>query len=338
MALGHGLDAALPTWDAVRAQIQFSGILVGNGASRAVWPAFGYDSLYNVALATAHPLTPADVALFDAFGTHNFEQVLAALATARRVTTALDLHTQALVERYASVRTSLVEAVHATHVPWPAVPAATLQAIRGELLNYDFVYSTNYDLLIYWAVMHGNEDDFKDFFWAPPYFDLANAEVWGEPTMVLYVHGGLHLYRNANGRTLKRHAEEGQNLLALFGMPIEGEDATPLFVSEGSAGDKLASISRSDYLTFAYTALVQHEGPLCVFGHSLGETDNHIVQALAARPRQIAISILPGAPAGVIATKAATIQKLPDANLSFYDATTHPLGAPGLAIGAPVGH
>jgi len=263
--------------------------------------------------------------------------VLAALAIARRVTTALNLHIDALVERYASIRTSLVEAVHGTHVPWPAVPGATLQAIRGELLNYDFVYSTNYDLLIYWAVMHENQDDFKDLFWAPPYFDLANAEVWGEPTMVFYIHGGLHLYRGANGRTLKRHAEEGQNLLALFGMPIAGEDATPLFVSEGSAAEKLSSISRSDYLTFAYTALVQHDGPLCVFGHSLGETDNHIVQALAARPRQIAISVLPGVPAAVIATKAATIQKLPDANLSFYDATTHPLGAPGLAVEAPVG-
>lgn len=222
--------------------------------------------------------------------------------------------------------------MHATHVPWANVLGATLQAIRDELLHYKFVYSTNYDLLIYWAVMHENQGGFKDFFWAPPYFDLADVEVWGKPTVVLYLHGGLHLYRTVSGRTLKRHADEGVNLLDLFGTPIAGEDATPLFVSEGSAADKLASIHRSDYLAFAYKKLVDHDGPLCVFGHSLGDTDNHIVDALAARPRVIAISIRPGAANAIITAKANAIEKLPDAVLSFYDATTHPLGAAALAI------
>jgi hypothetical protein len=164
------------------------------------------------------------------------------------LTTALGLDVPLLLERYTSIQSALVEAVKTTHVPWANMPGATLEAIRTELLNYRFVYSTNYDLIIYWSMMHENQGSFKDFSWGP-HFDLADTKLWGKPTAVLHLHGGLHLYRTVTGRTLKRHAEDGLNLLDLFGTPL-AEDATPLFISEGSAADKLASINRSDYLAF----------------------------------------------------------------------------------------
>jgi hypothetical protein len=254
-----------------------------------------------------------------------FEHVLAAIATARRVTIALGLDLPLLFERYTSIQNALVEAVKTTHVPWAHVPGATLEAIRSELLNYRFVYSTNYDLLIYWAMMHETQRGFKDFFWSS-YFDLADTKLWGKPTAILYLHGGLHLYHTVIGRTLKRHAEGGLNLLDMFGTPL-AEDATPLFVSEGNAADELASLHRSDYLAFSYTALAHHQGPLCVFGHSLGNMDHHIVQALReAGIRDIAISVRPGLPEHVIAAKANAIAKLAGASLGFYDAGSHPLG------------
>lgn len=271
------VDERLETWDQVRAGAEFTGILVGNGASLAVWERFAYVSLYDVARNDNehHRLTAPDVALFDTLDTRNFEYVLAGLATARRVNEALAIEAPAIPERYASIQQALVEAVRSTHVPWARVPGTVLEAIREELLNYRFVYSTNYDLLIYWAIMYENRGGFKDFFWGS-YFDPANTELWGKATTALYLHGGLHLYRTLRGRTLKRAATEHLNLLDLFGTEPE-PGATPLFISEGSAEDKLESIHRSDYLAFAYTQLAHHEGPLCVFGHSLGEVDQHII-------------------------------------------------------------
>jgi hypothetical protein len=62
----------------VLARIEFTGILVGNGGSLAVWNGFHYDSLFTVALGVEHGLGAADVALFEALGTRNFEHVLAA--------------------------------------------------------------------------------------------------------------------------------------------------------------------------------------------------------------------------------------------------------------------
>jgi hypothetical protein len=49
----------------------------------------------------------------------------------------------------------------------------------------------------------------------------------------------------------------GANLLAQFPTSCDS-DETPLLVSEGGSAGKLISISRSDYLSFAYRALVDH--------------------------------------------------------------------------------
>ena len=326
----------LPTWEEVRSKTEFTGLLVGNGASRAVWTGFNYESLFDKAqnVNETHRLSDADVALFDALRTRNFEHVLAGLATARHVMTALDIPMPALGERYTSIQKALAEAVKSTHVPWKSVPPTCLEAIRSELLNYQSVYSTNYDLIIYWAIMHEGKGGFKDFFWAKC-FDLANTQLSGKSTVVLYLHGGLHLYRTASGGTIKRHAGPRSNLLDLFGTPLpdEDKDATPLFISEGSSDDKLASIQRSDYLSFAYTKLAHHDGPLCLFGHSLSDMDKHIVQALVqAEIHDIAISVRPGSREAVIAAKAKAHSKLPAAHLLFYDRTTHPLGATRLQI------
>jgi hypothetical protein len=323
----------------VRATTEFTGLLLGNGASRAVWDSFAYDSLYNIALTEnqTHPLSTEDAALFEALSTRNFESVLAGLATTRRVATALGLDIPIVSHRYASIQSAVAEAVKRTHIPWTSVPDTTLTAIRKELLCYKWVYSTNYDLLVYWAVMHPGEGTFKDFFWAaPPYFDLANTEVWKQPTLVLYLHGGLHLYRTVTGRTIKRSGEYGANLLDLFGTPFVtplGEEATPLFISEGSAADKLGSINRSDYLGFGYTKLTEHDGALCVFGHSLSDVDDHIVRALKQSNATLALSIRPGSPETVIKRKATAIAKFGD-GLKFFDATTHPLGSAGLKVTA----
>ncbi len=314
---------------------EYTGLLIGNGASRAVWEGFAYTSLYDTAKTgnRDHRLTPEDVQLFESLETENFERVLAALATTRQVSESLGFDEPEFKARYTSIQRALVEAVKSKHIPWLEVPGGTLASIRHEFLRYRFVYSTNYDLLAYWAVMHDSPAGFRDFFWSSSYFDLANTEVWGKATVILYLHGGLHLYRTLDGRTLKRTAAMGFNLLDLFGSPLS-VDATPLFISEGTAKQKLESIYRSDYLAYAYSRLVHHIGPLCIFGHSLGDVDQHIIEAIKkSQTRDIAFAVRPAAKAGVIEVKADVIKKLPEANILFFDSTTHPLGSPNLLVG-----
>lgn len=330
----HDISGNLLDWNEVKDREGWSGILIGNGASIAVWDDFLYSSIYNKSRSEdiENPLSDLDIQLFDTLRTTNFERVLSSLSTARIINNALNIAAEPVQSRYNSIQTSLIQAVRAVHVPWRTIPEEVLVNIQENLLNYKFVYSTNYDLLIYWAMMHkGNSGGFKDYFWGEQ-FDVSNTQIWNKATCVLYLHGGLHIYRLPSGQTLKRRADNGQNLLDLFGQTYQG-DAVPLFITEGTSEEKLSSIYRSDYLSFAFSQFSKHEGPLVMFGHSLGESDNHIVSTIANwGPVKIAISLLPGSETNIRRLKAQIIAKLPEAKLFFFDASTHPLGSPALKI------
>lgn len=322
----------LAAWSDLLAE-DWSGLLVGNGASLAVWPKFQYDSLFDAAksLDLAHSLSTEDVALFAAIDTRNFETVLSALASAQVVADVLGHDRSEIDARYDSIRRALVDAVHAHHVAWGSLSAATKGAIAEAMLGYSTVYSTNYDLLLYWAVNHAEGAGFKDYFWSPS-FDSNDTEIWGKCTRLLFLHGGLHLYSDTRGRVFKRTAAGGITLLDAFAIRANDE-AGPLFVAEGTAEDKLAAILQSPYLSFAYSQLKSHKGALVIFGHSLGDSDAHLVEAIRlATPSRIAISIRQGPPARVIAAKAGMKKHFPQIDLEFFDAASHPLGQAALAV------
>ena len=71
---------------------------------------------------------------------------------------------------------ALIQAIKRTHPPWGQITDEVLSAISEELRNYKWVFSTNYDLLIYWAIV-GQPKTFVDYFWAESgQFDLHNTE------------------------------------------------------------------------------------------------------------------------------------------------------------------
>ena len=118
------VDATLEDWNALRATTDFTGLLVGNGASRAVWDDFGYDSLFeNARSVEEKPLSPSELSVFDAMQTRSFEQVLGALKTTSRVNKALAVSSAAPRNRYYAIKEALINTVHAVHIPWRLVQA-----------------------------------------------------------------------------------------------------------------------------------------------------------------------------------------------------------------------
>jgi hypothetical protein len=146
------MDATLTDWNNIRAEFTTGSLLLGNGSSRAVWEPFGYRSLYEQALHQVdHPLTRQETRLFTSLGTTNFEAVLSAVRTAEIVCTALDVAGDVIQARHQSVRVALMEAVRGIHIPWALLPSSVRESMKRELARYSYVFSTNYDLLIYWA-------------------------------------------------------------------------------------------------------------------------------------------------------------------------------------------
>lgn len=311
-------------------------ILVGNGASRAVWDRFGYDSLWTTARDEIDdPLDDRDKELFRTLGTRNFERVLAALSLSRKVTTTLGLPVAAgkLEQRYNHIQSALAQAVHRVHVPWERVQGTTVLAqILAALASYKFVYSTNYDLLIYWAMMSVPSPPAKDYFWNSTtdsnYFDDDDTTITGPGA--LYLHGALHLFARSDNTHKRLSSVERGTLLDQFGQPLQPDDI-PLIVTEGDAPSKEQSIRASDYLSFAHEQFTDDERALVVFGHSLDASDAHLVEAVNAHPdRAVAVSVHMGDDWAVYCE--GLRKRLNAKSLRFFDAASHPLGAPSLSI------
>ena len=333
MTRSSSITDRLETWDATKDRFEWSGILLGNGSSRALWEPFDYHSLFQKAASAenSHPLTATDKALFRKLGkTTNFESVLSGLLTAITVNKALGIPHSQILRRYESIRQALIKAVHSIHLPWDGLSKDIKTSIRTELRRYSFVFTTNYDLLMYWCIMAGDGKRlFKDYFWKNNIFDASNVKVLNSPTMIVYLHGALHLYRTLEGRTSKEVGDVSGGLLDRFAVDT---NRTPLFISEGTVSRKMQAIAQSDYLAFGLQTLSEFDGPLVVFGQSL-RRDKHIVAAISKSHNfNLAYSIYPRKPSEIIREKSRILGLFPKASIYFFDARTHPLGASSLKI------
>jgi hypothetical protein len=325
------IDAGLADWNDLRTASDESwGLLMGNGASLAVWKNFAYDSLFDLSQTTrSNPMSRTELAVFSAMETSNFEPVLAALKSAMRVNAALTVSSSSPRNRYFAIKEALIHAIRSVHIPWKLIEPGTLARINRELQRYGSVYSSNYDLLAYWAVMHA-PDKFDDLFNDDATFNLHATQA--KATRVMYLHGGMHLVKNLDG-TVRKLLSSESSLLGSFA--INALDDVPLFISEGTSAEKLKLIRTSDYLSFCHGQLAQHGDALCIFGHALGKQDAHLIAAIRqARPKRIAISILPRSDAFVEFQKRHYVGLLGDLDieLSFFNAQSHPLGSADLLV------
>lgn len=329
------LDGSLLDWEEIADRYEWDTLLSGNGLSINVWPPFRYRALFDHARDGG--LTAQDLELFE--GTPNFERVLGDLNTAIRVCRVEGIDPSALGTRYRRIQLALGHAIRAVHLHRRDVSDEALAAIREELLRYEWVFTTSYDLIVYWAMgvaPSGGFAPFVDHFrWANRcQFDPDRSEVTADQLPVYFLHGALHLVVGGDGVTWKLRRTLIQTLLEQFGEPIAGDpQARPLLVTEGSARDKVRAIEANDYLSHALERLRERDLPVVVFGSSLSREDQHLVDALNEHQRPVAVSLYP-APRRELATLQADIYaRLDGAPLLFFDSTTHPLGDAGLRCG-----
>lgn len=258
-------------------------------------------------------------------GSSNFEEVLRAIHHARLVNF---YNWQAIESLYLNVRRALIQAVSSAHVAFEQVP---LDAVYNALRSYSNIYTTNYDLIPYWAAMNKGFDGFCDFFWTRgTEFDPFNAEDWHRRTAIHYLHGGLHLKSTEGGVTIKSPVSRWGALEEVLSAGGDGD--IPLFISEGTSAIKMRKIRESSYLTFCYGKLLGSTGGLVIFGHGLDSTfDEHILQGvLNSQVDRVAIGIYSGLPIeekNHIASRLASRFASGHKEVSFFESATHPLGA-----------
>lgn len=278
----------MQSYDEVRDQIGrgTSHLLLGNGFSIGCDPVFRYESLYDAAREGG--LSERAQQVFGKLGTNNFEGVLRLLEEADWVAREygyIDEPRSAILDDVAVVKRALVEAVARSHLAHTGLVKSEMKNCASTFLRpYQNVFTTNYDLVLYWVVMYPEKALFQDGFAADhedpdvPYLVFDGAI--GRAPGMLYLHGALHLYV-VDGEVRKRSwTREDRPLTELVRDGLERGDC-PLFVAEGAPEKKLEQIQRSGYLYYCLDKLSRIKAPLVVYGHSLGPTDSHISDVIA---------------------------------------------------------
>ena len=277
----------IQTWNQVSSTRKFPNLILGNGFSRVFCDKFGYSSL--LSLFDGQPvgryLCTRD--LFEKLKTVNFEEVLRAIYHSYLVSIDNEAATKTL---YTDLQKALASGVSAVHPDFSAVPSREI----GECLSvYENIFTTNYDLLPYWAVLDGYSGLFIDYFFGGRKFDISNTRVHPGKIPIHYIHGALHLRSKGimDARKIPITLQDGLS----GALKVDFGQEFPLFISEGSSELKLNRIKSNSYLNFCYEELCSSSGGAVIFGHDLSEYDEHIIDAIRASNNDvIAVSVFSG--------------------------------------------
>lgn len=256
-------------------------LLLGNGFSVGIHTGFAYPSLYKICSEGYGDNPPyfdeKDIELFNKCETTDFEFVLRQLNIARTVNLIYEIPSILLNNRYRSIRNALIEAVRLTHPFAAQLPAGLLPQLHRLLSTFKNIFSLNYDLLCYWAIMV-DVGNFIDFYFQGNSFDSLNVGVRNiNAICIYYLHGALHLYRDE----FNTYKTVSRGSLLLDFTELITEQHTPLFISEGTSAQKLSLIGSNDYLSFCFSSLMKSRGYMTIHGASLNlETDSHISRAI----------------------------------------------------------
>jgi hypothetical protein len=282
-------------------------LLLGNGFSIACKPdIFAYGSLFGEAKKT---MSEELTAIFAAMGTQDFEEVIRALQHAAAIVSVYRpkfVTTKRLLLNDAEkLKSDLIQAVAGSHPARPNdIADERFTACRTFLSNFvgerakGKIYTMNYDLLLYWALMHEGEDALADialvhndgFRKDQEDFDAPYVEWQGEGAAhgqnIHYLHGALHLFDA--GYQLQKYTwvNTGKALVDQANEALK-KDLFPVFVAEGSSKSKLTKIQHSAYLHHnfkSFAGVCQTKAKdgtaLFVYGHSFAINDAHVLNMI----------------------------------------------------------
>lgn len=273
-------------------------LLMGNGFSIA------YDSSIFSYRSLSHHVKESDnevlKKLFTVVDHSNFEVIMQQLDTFINISDALECGvktTSKLINARDSLQEALIEAVNELHPEYVfSVPFDRSKKCAEFLYNYinngGFLFTTNYDLLMYWVLLRHESDKVSvDGFgrdpenvgseYIPPE-DIEWSELrWGRNQTgqnTFYLHGALPLFDT--GSEIIKEEYDGHNYLMENIKKRIDKKEYPIFVTAGSGRDKLNHIMHNKYLTYCFEQFTQIEGSLITFGFNFGDYDDHIIDAI----------------------------------------------------------
>jgi len=313
-----------------RNDIFLDNLLFGNGFSIHFNQQFRYNNLYE---KCKDSFEVEDQQMFEKFETQNFETVLRALHTTMLTSRIFDIQDENIDDSYERIKQSLIDAVREVHPQYEE-----LSPQKGDQLRLAFnifkksIFTTNYDLLPYWALLSllnkGSRtvtdgfgyDSASELIMFDKGLGVRSSE---NPLGLYYLHGALHFYmRNGEVVKITRGRNSQSRLLDIITDTYE-EGNFPLYVSEGTWKQKLQRIENNKYLMRCYKAFKSITGGLTIYGQSLDrECDLHIINAIKESAiTDIAFGIYDKEKAPDIINEIKVMFRGLNKNLSFFDSS-----------------
>ena len=285
-------------------------LLLGNGFSIAYdKDIFSYNAL-NRFIMDSDDETVKQV--FQVYNTQNFESIMQQLNCMVDVLKILDAPNN-LCDKVKTLsvdlKRKLIDAISAMHPEQvfkvdEAKSKHCADFLRVYIDSEGQIFSTDYDLLLYWVLLRNGVENFVDGFGR----EAENIEdgklireddiewselIWGKykgTQNVHYLHGALPLFDD--GKDIIKLEYNGVDyLLDVIKKKID-DGSYPVFVAAGNSKEKMQHIAHNKYLNYCYERLCQATGSLVVLGFSFGDNDTHIIDAINEAGRHG----LPGSP------------------------------------------
>jgi len=271
-------------------------LIIGNGFSMAYdHKIFSYNALYDFIENIKDPTLSK---LFEVINTKNFEMIMRQLDSFIEIAKVFDdtgKMVKELTDANRLLQESLISAVsslHPEHVfEIPHNESKMCFEFLQEYLSKDGkIFSTNYDLLLYWILLRNNAKNTIDGFGyellnpverrkgeEPIYDDLLWGKYKANQT-VFYLHGTLPIFDT--GTAIEKEIYRNSKYLLTNIKDRMSKKQYPIFVTAGNGDEKLNNIYHNRYLTFCYEHLSKISGSLVSFGFNFGEYDDHIINAI----------------------------------------------------------
>ncbi|CDL86271.1 DUF4917 family protein [Xenorhabdus cabanillasii] len=273
-------------------------LLMGNGFSMAYNEnIFSYNSLYDFITARNDELLDK---LFSAIKTKNFELIMQQIDTTLSILRSFEADKElqnkvGLANQ--RIKDGLISSIGELHpenvfdIPENKSEACA-HFLTDFLSNGGDIFTTNYDLLLYWVLMrqHSNFSNISDGFGR----QLENPEevrqgedqqwsdlIWGpnmETQRIHYLHGALHIFDDGVEIVKEQYDQDNYLIDKVRNRLYRG--SYPIFVTAGNGDEKLEHIRHNRYLSHCFDKLSSINGSLVTFGFNFGPYDDHIIKAI----------------------------------------------------------
>lgn len=268
-------------------------LLIGNGFSQACRKnIFSYGSLLEK--ANLSELMPSAKIAFEKLKTENFEVVIKSLKEASSLVKLYSNDQKASIDMKNDsdkLKEILVDTIAKNHPLDPNdLEESEFIFCRNFLRNFDAIYTTNYDLLLYWSLMHEDSETAKemkikcdDGFRHSEDQETSDYVTWeienSDGQNIFYLHGALHLFESDTELQKYTWSRTGIKLIDQIRAALTN-DYYPVIVAEGTSSQKMSRTMKSAYLQRGLKSLASCTGSLFIFGMALHENDNHILKSI----------------------------------------------------------